>query len=161
MRIDHVVRSFVVTGSGSAFGPGWAIYATAALTLSNCTLNGAVFPSPTLRTVPSATFVSAAWNVGGTSQARFHEQANRIVAVLAATDLVPWSSPFASERLWVGATPNWLVASVGVTDGGGNLLAPFTLPNVAALQYQSVWLTGAFVDTLPFATTCPLGGIVR
>ena len=139
---------------------GVSIQSTSTVTLSNCSLVGPVIGTVTQRTVPSAAWLNRAWTVGGTSQVRFHENANRVVAVIAATDLVPLASPFASEPLYVGATSNWLVSSIGVTDGSGNLVATFSLPSAPALQYQSVWLTGAFVGSLPLSTSCPLGGVV-
>ena len=155
-----VFADCVLSGGSGAYQAA-AVVSTSTVTLSNCTVTGSVSPAPTLRTVPSATFVNQAWTVGGSSQLRCHASANRVVALIAATDVVPWSSPFASEPLYVGATPNWLVSSLGVTDGSGDLVAAFALPGAAALQYQSVWLTCAVVDALPIATSCPLGGIVR
>jgi hypothetical protein len=129
-------------------------------TLSNCVLAGAVTPTPTLRTVPSASWLSAAWIPGGTSTVRFSENPNEICAVIASLDVTPWSTPLAAERLWVGLTP-WFVVALGVTGAGADFVAPFTIPNSPAVQYASLWLTGAFVDPLPLRTTCPLGGLIR
>lgn len=155
-----LVDSSFVGGMG---GPGqnYAVFCSGQLTLSNCTLNGPVAPAPVLRTVPSAAWVTNNWTAGGTSSIRLREAPNHLVAAVVATDLVPWVSPNALERLYVGATPNWLVASVGVTGAGGDIVVSLTLPNVPWLQYSPVWVTGAFVDPLPLRTSCPLGGLVR
>jgi hypothetical protein len=159
---DAVLVDCVLTGGVSHLQqPGPAISGSGSLTLSNCTLNGPVVPTPVLRPVPSAEWVSQNWTPGGTSVVRFKEAPNELVATVASLDLVPWTSPFAMERLYVGATPGWLVVSVGVTGASGDLQVPFTLPNTPAAQYATVWLTGAFVDPLPLRTTCPLGGLVR
>lgn len=158
---DAVLVDCTLTGGIAGPGQSWAIYGGGSLTLSNCTINGPVFPTPVLRTVPSATWVSENWTPGGTSVVRFQEAPNELVATVASLDLVPWTAPFAMERLYVGATPGWLVTSLGVTGANGEIQVPFTLPNTPAAQYATVWLTGVFVDPFPLRTTCPLGGVVQ
>ena len=158
---DAVLVDSSFTGGFGTYQQNRAVYCLGQLTLSNCTLSGPVAPTPVLRAVPSASFVTENWTPGSTSSVRLSEAPNRLVATVVSTDLVPWVSPNALERLYVGQTPNWLITSVGVTGAGGDLVVLLTLPNVPWLQYAPVWVTGAFVDPLPLRTTCPLGGLVR
>jgi hypothetical protein len=128
--------------------------------LSN-TVNPAGSSQPTtLQLMPTAS-LSGALSLGASRALTCREQPNALVAIVLAGDLLSWSSPFAQGRLWFGATPNWTVAAIGVTDTAGAFAYPFTIPNIAALQYTVGWFTGVFVDPLPLRTTAPIGGMIR
>lgn len=113
-----------------------------------------------VRPLATATWTTRNWTIGGTSTISYRETQNKLVAVVLALDFVPWISPLAAEPLFVGATPDWAVVGVGVTNAQGTFTHSFPIPNAAALRYSSAWLTGAFVDPLPLRTTAPLGGLI-
>jgi hypothetical protein len=81
--------------------------------------------------------------------------------VIVSLGLAPWSSPLAAEPLWIGATPDWAVWSLGVTDAQGYHNTTIAIPNVPALRYSEAWLTGVFFDPIPLRTTVPIGGTIR
>jgi hypothetical protein len=151
----------VLNGGSWQGGYSSALLNNGPTTLWNCFTLGLIVNPCTSRMVPTAQFTTPQWNVGGTSTVEFREAANTPVAVVLAADIVPWTSPLALEQLWVGATPNFAVTRVLVTNAQGLASATVSLPNVAALQYMSLWTTGVFFAPLPARTTCPLGGLVR
>jgi hypothetical protein len=158
---DATLADCVMTGGNSAFGQAYSLAVTGQCVLSNCTLNGPTSGTFTQRTLATAIFATSAWQLGGTSAVTFTETPNRPFAIVLAGDLVPTTHPLALEPLFFGATPNWAVAGIATTGALGQATVPFVMPNVAALQYHSLWLTGVFFDPLPARTTCPIGGIVR
>jgi hypothetical protein len=170
-----------MTGVSWATGGFVALSVSGALTLANCTVNsgplGFALSCPATTTLWATTVIGQStpytvrplgsvewgqknWSVGGTSTVVCREIANHATAVVLTPHIAPWSSPFAAELLWIGATPDWLVWTVGVTDAQGAFASTLTIPNVLALRYADAWLTGLFFNPLPLRSSVPLGGTI-
>lgn len=152
------------TIAGSQLLPGGPGVASLNWFFGTCTLWSTAMPggggTVSVRRLATAAWQQRQWTPGGTSNVVLTEAPNKAMAMVASWRLVPGTSSAALETLWVGITPDWVIAGLGIADAQGAYATTFTIPNAPALLYASAWLSGIAFDPLPLRSTVPIGGTI-
>lgn len=154
--VGAIVDSQLLPGGPGAASLSWF--------LGPCTVWSTAMPggggTVLTRRLATAAWQQRQWTPGGTSNVVLTEAPNTAMALVVSSRLVPWSTPVALETLWVGATPDWAIAGLGITDAQGHFATAFTIPNAPALLYAPAWLSGVAFDPIPLRSTVPIGGTI-
>lgn len=120
---------------------------------TNCTVGNS--PLTTLR------WLNANWTPGGTSALRIDMAPSTLALGVISLSAVPFVSPLVAEISFVGATPDWDVHTVGISNPLGEFLWSVTLPASPSLLYASAWLHGVSIPGFPLNVSAPLAGLIR